>query len=257
MLAATPGSSARAHPPVLPSVGQAAGVKAAYVRSMFGRVTPRYDRMNRLMTLGLDRRWRRMTARLARPRECLALDVGSGTGDLALELARQGARAVIGVDFCPEMIAVASDKLVPGRGRGRILLSAGDATRLPFAGDTFGCVASAFLLRNVADLEATLAEFHRVLAPGGRLACLELTHPRAAAGFLLRLYLSYWVPLLGAWVTGQADAYSYLSRSLTAFPDAERLARLMALAGLEQVCYRRLGVGAVAVHFGRKPRPGS
>ncbi len=227
--------------------------KATYVRAMFGRIVPRYDLVNRLMTLGLDVRWRRVAARAAMPQGRLTLDAGCGTGDLALELERRGGRAVIAIDFCPPMLAAAREKFARSGGRNRISLAAGDVMRLPFADNTFGCAINGFMLRNVSDLEATLAEFCRVLEPGGHLACLELTPPPAAVKHLFGLYFGRMVPRLGGWVSGQPDAYRYLSQSLRNFPDADHLAKLMVDAGFSNVRYQRLGFGAIAVHVGQKP----
>jgi demethylmenaquinone methyltransferase/2-methoxy-6-polyprenyl-1,4-benzoquinol methylase len=232
----------------------AAASKAAYVRSMFARIVPRYDLVNRLMTLGQDVRWRRIAAGLVKPQGRLALDVGSGTADLALELVENGARAVIGVDFCSPMMTAARDKLARRAGGRRISLAAADAMCLPFGDNSFGCVVNGFVLRNVDDLAATIVELYRVLEPGGRLACLELTHAPARVNPLFGFYFSRMMPRLGAMVTGQGDAYRYLSRSLDGFPDADGLARLMTQAGFTEVNYVRLGLGAVAIHLGEKPR---
>ena len=122
----------------------------------------------------------------------------------------------------------------------------------PFADNTFGCVVNGFVLRNVADLKATLAELYRVLEPGGHLACLELTHAPPAIETLFGFYFNRIVPRLGALVSGQGDAYRYLSRSLDGFPDADGLAALMVQAGFTNVSYVRLGLGAVAIHLGQK-----
>ncbi|MGD0073412.1 MAG: ubiquinone/menaquinone biosynthesis methyltransferase [Candidatus Binataceae bacterium] len=231
-----------------------AGVsKAAYVRSMFGRIVPRYDLINRLMTMGQDVRWRRVAAGLAKPDGRLALDVGSGTADLALELERHGARAVIAVDFCGPMMDAARGKLARQGRESRVFLAAGDAMCLPFADNTFGCLVNGFVLRNVADLEATMAEFYRVLEPGGQLACLELTHAPAPIEALFGLYFNHMMPRLGALVSGQGDAYRYLSRSLDGYPDADALAAMMVRAGFTAVKYVRLGLGSVAIHLGQKP----
>ncbi|HTY55264.1 MAG TPA: ubiquinone/menaquinone biosynthesis methyltransferase [Candidatus Binataceae bacterium] len=232
----------------------AAASKAAYVRSMFGRIVPRYDLVNRLMTLGQDVRWRRLAAQLVKPRGALALDVGSGTADLALELAKLGARSVIGIDFCAPMMAAAQGKLARRRGGRRVSLAAADAMALPFADRSFGCVVNGFVLRNVADLKATLIELCRVLEPGGRLACLELTHAPAQIETLFGFYFNRMVPRLGALLTGQGDAYQYFSRSLDGFPDADGLAALIAHAGFVNVSYIRLGFGTIAIHLGEKPR---
>jgi len=227
--------------------------RATHVQQMFGHIVQRYDLMNLLMTMGRDRAWRRRAVSLAVPSGALALDVATGTGDLAIELTRQGAKRVVGVDFCWAMVAAADKKTrreVPGE---TIRLVAGDAMRLPFADGSFDCLVNGFLLRNVADLAATLREMARVLRPGGRLVCLEITHPKKRwfAAFF-GLYFYRLVPLLGWLISSNPDAYYYLPHSLTHFPDADRLAVTIAQAGFAHVTYRRLGLGTVALHSGIK-----
>ena len=231
--------------------------KATRVRAMFGRIVPRYDLMNRIMTGGLDRRWRRRTAAAVRPAGARALDLATGTGDLALALVDAGARLVVGADFTLGMLAaaqlkVAPDPQPPDRPSGRVVLCAGDALRLPFADDAFDCAVNGVLLRNVADLPRALAELHRVLAPGGRLGCLEITHPPTALRPFFRLYFDGLVPIMGRLIAGDAAAYRYLPDSLRPFPTADRLARMLAAVGFADVRYQRLGLGTVALHTGVK-----
>jgi len=220
---------------------------------MFGRITPRYDLMNRLMTGGRDQAWRRRAARLAGVAPgAVVLDVATGTGDLARAfLAETGARAVVGVDFVEPMLGRARAK-VAGR---PVRLVAGDALALPFPDGAFGCVASAFLLRNLADLEAGLAEMRRVTAGGGSVVALEITQP-ALAGWrqLFRLYFHHVVPALGALVSGDRAAYTYLPQSVARFVTPAELARLMARVGLADVRVARVGLGTVTIHVGRVPR---
>jgi demethylmenaquinone methyltransferase / 2-methoxy-6-polyprenyl-1,4-benzoquinol methylase len=230
----------------------AGAAKAAYVRSMFARIVPRYDLINRLMTMGLDRRWRRLTAELVAPKGALALDLATGTGDLALELKRQGSRFVAGADFCPEMLVAAVEKVGRSSG-GAISFLAGDAQELPFADDTFDCLVNGFLLRNVSDLGRALREFRRVLKPGGRLACLDLTHPPRFLRPLFWPWFRLVVPLMGAMIGGDRDAYTYLPDSLRTYPDAERLRDMMLAAGLSNATFRHLAMGAVAIHTAVKP----
>jgi demethylmenaquinone methyltransferase / 2-methoxy-6-polyprenyl-1,4-benzoquinol methylase len=234
--------------------GPDAGIaKAAYVRSMFARIVPRYDLINRLMTMGLDRRWRRLTAQAVAPWGALALDLATGTGDLALELKRQGSRFVVGADFCPEMLLAAVEKLGRNSNAGAISFIAGDAENLPFGDDTFDCLVNGFLLRNLSDLDCALREFHRVLKPGGRLACLDLTHPPLPLRPLFWPWFRLTVPLLGAMIGGDRDAYTYLPDSLRTYPDAERLRDKMLAAGFSNATFCRLGMGAVAIHTAIRP----
>jgi demethylmenaquinone methyltransferase/2-methoxy-6-polyprenyl-1,4-benzoquinol methylase len=226
--------------------------KARRIRDMFATIVPRYDLVNTLMTLGLDRRWRRATVAMAEPSGAVALDIATGTGELAFELERQGARSVVGVDFCHEMVERAARKRDSSRIRGRVVLATGDAMALPFADATFDCIVNGFMLRNVADLGATFAELCRVLKPGGRLVCLDLTRPRGPLRRFFDLYIATFVPLLGVVVGRKYAAYRYLFQSLTIHPDADTLAHLMREAGFAEADYRLTGFGTVAIHRGRK-----
>ncbi len=226
---------------------------ATQVRRMFSRIVPRYDLLNRLISLGMDGRWRRAAAAAAQPAECLALDVGAGTGALALALRRQGAAHVVGADFSPEMLATAGTKAVAA-GDGGISWALADALALPFRDDSFDCVTNAFLLRNLADLRAGLAEMARVLKPSGRLVCLDATQPPPGLfGSLYRLYFNHLLPPLAGAISGDRAAYRYLPNSLHGFPNATKLAAILADIGLSDVRYRLLAGGTVALHTGRKP----
>jgi demethylmenaquinone methyltransferase/2-methoxy-6-polyprenyl-1,4-benzoquinol methylase len=240
--------------------------KAVYVREMFGRIARRYDLMNRLMTLGRDRAWRRYTvlqlglgSSNSNPQSPRILDVATGTGDLALEALHQHPGAcVAGLDFVPEMLALAQQKadmagqtLEDGFGSHRLALSAGDALRLPFTGAVFDGVVTGFALRNVTDIPAAFAEMARVTRAGGRVACLEIAKPRTF--FVRQLFALYFyrlVPLLGGWITGQRSAYTYLPHSLTAFLTPDEIADVMRQTGWHSVSYKRLMLGTVAVHVG-------
>jgi len=222
------------------------------VRAMFGRIVERYDMMNRLMTLGRDRAWRRTTVEAVAPRtDGRALDLGCGTGDLALELTRAGAGTTIGVDPVSGMLEAARRKLYPEDAR--VAWVEGDALALPFADGSFDCVVSAFVMRNVADLPRALAEQHRVLQPGGRIGILELTPLTfPVVGQLFRLYFHGIVPLLGRLVAGDGAAYSYLPASVDRFPAADRLAAMLDRAGFKVVRYRRFMLGTVALHVAQR-----
>lgn len=223
------------------------------VRRMFGRIVRRYDLLNGLMSLGMDTRWRRLAATAARPAGGLALDLGAGTGDLTLELASRGAAQVVGADFSPEMLAVARTKAASGASA-NVSWTLADALRLPFPEETFDCVTNAFLLRNLANLREGLSEMARVLKPGGRLVCLDMTQPPPGPfGALYRLYFNRVMPPLAGMLSGDRHAYSYLPNSLHGFPDAPTLSGLITDAGLVQVQAQRLAGGTVALHTALKP----
>ena len=227
--------------------------KASRVQAMFARIAPRYDLMNALMTGGRDQAWRRAAARAAAPpRGALALDLATGTGDLAYALlAEAGVRSVVGVDFVEGMLRLGRAK-AQAAGERRMRFLAGDALALPFADASFGCVASAFLLRNLADLHAGLAEMRRVTAPGGSVVALEITQPTLPGWRqAFRLYFHHVVPAVGALIAGNREAYTYLPQSVERFVTPDELARLMEDVGLRDVRVRRVGLGTVTIHVGR------
>jgi len=215
---------------------------------MFGSIVPRYDKVNSLMTLGLDRRWRRRTVSMAQPRDMVALDIATGTGELAFELLRQGAQIVAGADFCTDMLQAAKLKAARSGMDSCIRLVAADAMRLPFADASFDCVVNGFMLRNVEDLQATFVELCRVLRNRGRLVCLDLTPPQGAMQRFFRLYIAAFVPMLGVLVARNYGAYRYLFDSLSIHPDANQVAAMMRAAGFVEVGYELAGFGTVAIH---------
>jgi len=232
--------------------------KATFVRAMFARIAPRYDLMNRLMTLGRDRAWRRVAAELAAlPPGGLAIDVATGTADLAIALAGQTPTGyTVGVDFSLPMMALGRRKIershLEAAGLAdRIGFVGGDALALPFPDDTFDCAVSGFALRNVTSVPQTLAEMRRVVAPGGRIVVLELTKPTLPIfRRVFRLAFHRLVPLIGGWITGEPEAYRYLPESVDRFLSPEELKALMEKAGLREVQYRLLALGIAAVHVG-------
>ncbi|MBM3943344.1 MAG: ubiquinone/menaquinone biosynthesis methyltransferase [SAR202 cluster bacterium] len=232
--------------------------KQQYVAEMFARISPRYDLMNSLMTGGQHHRWKRLTARLAsQGLTGPALDVATGTGDLALCLARRpGIQPVVGADLLPPMLALARRKARQKGMDGRVYWAAGDALALPFPNNTFACATAGFSLRNMPEpdgIAGALREMVRVVRPGGRVAILELTP--MTGGIIsrsFRLYFHHLVPLMGQLVAGERAAYTYLPRSVDRFLEAEALARLFRELGLREVGYRRLGCGTMAIHWGVK-----
>jgi demethylmenaquinone methyltransferase/2-methoxy-6-polyprenyl-1,4-benzoquinol methylase len=210
------------------------------VRRMFDRIAPVYDAMNRLMTAGLDRRWRRLTvAQIVRPGDRV-LDACCGTGDLALEARRQGG-TVTGLDFSEQMLERARRKAP------ELAWVRGDVLALPFADGSFDSAAVGFGLRNVDDLDAGLRELRRVLPVGGRLGILEITTPRGPLAPFYRVWFDRVIPLLGRVLPGGA-AYTYLPASVRRFPGPDDLARRLAAAGFEDVRFRLFAGGIVALH---------
>ena len=227
--------------------------KRRYVMGMFGRIARHYDVMNTLMTFGQDERWRRVVVRAAGPvRNCPTLDVGTGTGKLARDLARRGAGAV-GVDLTLPMMAQGRAELAGDPAGPQVHFVCGDALTLPFPDGTFACVTTGFTMRNVVDIRSAFAEMCRVTRPGGRVVCLEVATPRNPIFRLGNLvYTRRIVPLLGRLVAGDADAYTYLPNSMGRFPAPPRLAALMEAAGWRHVRYKTLLFGSVAIHMGYK-----
>jgi demethylmenaquinone methyltransferase/2-methoxy-6-polyprenyl-1,4-benzoquinol methylase len=213
---------------------------AESVRAMFDRIAPVYDAMNRTMTAGLDRRWRRITAQsVVRPGD-VVLDACCGTGDLAIADAAAGGR-VTGLDFSERMLERARRK-APGLG-----WVSGDMLALPFADASFDAATVGFGVRNVDDLARGLAELRRILRAGGRLGILEITRPRGALAPFYRLWFDGVVPLVGKLLPG-GSAYTYLPASVRRFPGPEELAELIAAAGFADVRYRTFAGGIVALH---------
>jgi demethylmenaquinone methyltransferase/2-methoxy-6-polyprenyl-1,4-benzoquinol methylase len=216
------------------------------VQRMFDRIAPVYDAMNRLMTAGLDRRWRRITVEQAVHPGDRVLDVCCGTGDLAIAARGHGAAEVVGLDFSEQMLDRARRKAP------EIDWVQGDALALPFGNESFDAATVGFGVRNVDDLEAAIRELRRVLRPGGRVAILEITTPVGAFAQFYGFWFDRVIPLLGKVVPGGA-AYTYLPASVRRFPRPEALADLLAANGFEAVRFRRFAGSIVALHVGNTP----
>lgn len=218
------------------------------VRAMFGRIAPRYDLLNRLLSAGIDRRWRRRCVeRAGDVRGRIVVDACCGTGDLASAFAGAGAR-VLGVDFTPEMLAVARSAR-PLRGGG---YAQGDAQRLPLPARAADVASIAFGLRNVADRRACLRELARVVRPGGLVLVLEFGLPQGRlSGAFYRFYFTRVLPAIGGLVSGDREAYRYLPETVLAWPKAEALRDELAAAGLSEAGFAPLTGGVAYLHWGR------
>jgi demethylmenaquinone methyltransferase / 2-methoxy-6-polyprenyl-1,4-benzoquinol methylase len=231
--------------PVVSGIARASGtLPPDGVRAMFDRIAPVYDAMNRVITMGLDGRWRRLAAAsVVRPGDRV-LDAACGTGDLALAALESGGR-VTGLDFSERMLERARRK------SDAIEWVRGDVLALPFGDAAFDSATIGFGVRNVADLDSGLRELARVVRPGGRLAVLEITRPKG----LLRPFFGVWfdllVPLIGRAVPGGV-AFSYLPASVRRFPGPDDLADALRRAGFAEVSYRLLAGGIVSLHVGRR-----
>lgn len=228
---------------------------ARAVRAMFSGIAGRYDLLNHVLSMNIDRRWRRLArqklqAILDDP-DALVLDVACGTGDLSIELETHAKARVIGTDFCRPMLAVAAKKNAAESLS--IPYVEGDAMKLGFADDTFDAVTIAFGLRNLSNFKDGLAELHRILKPSGKLAVLEFSSP-IVPGFrhLFNFYFTQVLPRIGGGVSGSRGAYEYLPDSVSKFPDQKQLVEMMRETGFEGVEYKNLTGGIAAIHTGEK-----
>ena len=223
------------------------------VKEMFAGIAGRYDLLNHVLSLNIDKRWRRIVATELREilddPDAVVLDVACGTGDLSLELNRNSKAQIIGTDFCRPMLDVARKKTLATNSR--IPYLEADAMKLSFADDSFDAVTIAFGLRNLANVADGLKELHRILKPGGRLAVLEFSAPIVPGfGKLFNFYFSHILPRIGGAVSGSRGAYEYLPDSVAKFPDQKKLAALMETTGFDAVKYQNLTGGIAAIHVG-------
>lgn len=223
--------------------------------AMFDRIAARYDLLNRVISLGLDRRWRRALIEAVRPPAGRLLDLATGTGDVLLAALEQlPGVELVGTDPSAQMLDQARRKLSRRDPGGRVRVELGMAEALPFADASFDAITMAFGIRNVADRPRALAEIARVARPGARVGILELGEPRTGPlARLARLHIHTVVPAIGAWLASDAE-YRYLARSIAAFPAPEVFANSLREAGLVEVEVRPLSFGAVHLYTGIKPR---
>lgn len=241
----------------MPELPDASG-KGTYVRNMFDGIAGRYDLLNAVLSLGLDRRWRSEAVRLGlQNRPVDVLDVATGTGDVAFELRRQSAGLnITGLDFSEGMLEKA--RLKDGRLGAGVEFVAGDAQQLPFPDGSFDLVTIAYGLRNLTDPAAGLSEFSRVLRPGGRLIVLEFPPPPSGLwGRLVRLYFARVLPVVGGLVSGSRSAYTYLPTSVVGFMAPRTLTGLVLDAGFASCRHRLQSMGLSAVFVADRATAGA
>lgn len=239
--------------------GQLLDKREGRIRQMFGRIAPRYDFLNHLLSLNIDRWWRWRTTRLVPPEGTAPiLDVCTGTGDLALayDRAAGGRVQIMASDFCHEMLLPARAKTTRRRAADRIHYVEADTQRLPFPDEAFQITSVAFGLRNVTDTDRGLAEMVRVTRRGGRIAILEFSRSRNwLLGRLYRLYFSHILPWIGQAISrSKDDAYRYLPASVQEFPDGEALAERLRRHGLTEVRWHPLTFGVATLYVGTRPK---
>lgn len=231
------------------------GDKESYVRDMFAEIAPRYDRLNAILSFNQHKAWRRLAVRLARVQpgnRCL--DVCTGTGDFAVDLARVVGTdgRVVGADFCEPMIRSGLDKTASASG-GAITMMVANAEALPYPNNSFDAVTVGFGVRNVAHLDRAVGEMARVVRPGGRVAILEFNRPQARwYRPFIDLYLFHILPRIGG-LLSRREAYTYLPESMKHFVSREKLAEIMRASGLRVEEIRDLNFGTVCIHLGVKP----
>ena len=229
--------------------------KGEKIQQMFGTIAPRYDFLNRMLSFGIDRRWRKKAVRLLKYREgARILDVATGTGDVALEIARTTPPSVkiTGADFCREMVDLGQLKAAQSPYAGRIDFKVAPCEDLPFPNETFDSITIAFGIRNVVDRKLGLAEMWRVLRPGGRMIILEFSTPRSL--LFRQIYYFYFrrvLPVIGGLVS-KYNAYRYLPDSVLEFPSHEEFAAMIEEAGFRSVHIKELTFGIASIYVGDK-----
>jgi demethylmenaquinone methyltransferase / 2-methoxy-6-polyprenyl-1,4-benzoquinol methylase len=230
--------------------------KSEQVRDMFSKIAPRYDFLNKLLSLGIDRRWRKSASRRIKSRQGgRILDIATGTGDMAMEAARatEGSVKIIGVDFCAAMVEIGRTKLTTSDLSSRIALGVASCEALPFHNDTFDSATIAFGIRNVVDRNLGLREILRTLLPGGRIVILEFSNPKSRLfKTVYHFYFRRLLPAIGG-IFSDSRAYRYLPDSVLEFPDQGTFKMLMVEAGFEKVSHTDYTFGIVTCYVGEKP----
>ena len=228
--------------------------KKEKVQEMFNGIAPKYDLLNHLLSMGIDKSWRRKAMReLEGGRRGTVLDIACGTGDFSIEALRHGVKRVVGADISENMLAVAREKAREKGLEDRLEFRYGDSENLDFEDGTFDAVTVAFGVRNFEHLERGLAEMCRVLRPGGKVVVLEFSTPeRFPMKQLYRFYFKQILPRVGGFVSGDRKAYEYLPASVFAFPQGDRFLQIMRSCGYRNVAQRRLTFGIASLYTGEK-----
>ena len=221
---------------------------------MFDDISSRYDFLNHFLSFGIDRMWRKKLVRLLgknSPQEIL--DVATGTGDLALAIAKTGPKKIVGIDISGQMLEVGRQKIIKAGKSDMIIFHLADAEKIPFGDDSFDAISVAFGVRNFEDLEKGIREMHRVLRPGGWMFILEFSHP---VSFPMKqmyyLYSRFFIPVMGRMISGNSNAYSYLPESVAAFPSGKKFVAVVEKAGLKNVSSLPLTMGIASIYYGQK-----
>ncbi len=227
------------------------------VEKMFDTISPTYDRTNRILSLGLDQYWRRQVAKfLPKKKPLYLLDCATGTGDqlIALMEPTQTIGQAIGIDLATEMLRLGRQKIKEKPYKDKILLQEASVTALPFSPNTFDCATISFGIRNVDNVPLALTEMYRVLKPGGRIVVLEFSLPRSDILRTFHLfYLRKCLPYIGGWLSNNRDAYTYLNKTIEAFPSGQNFCGLLNNAGFISACAHPLTLGIVTLYVGDKP----
>ena len=237
----------------MPPIGTVEG-KKPQIEKMFDSIAPRYDLLNRVLSAGIDQKWRKKVIRLILEKSPQrVLDVATGTADLAIMAAHSGVPQTVGVDISEEMLAVGKRKVVAKGLSEKVALQTGDAEKLPFEDAQFDACMVSFGVRNFEDLDEGLREIHRIIRPGGRLVVLEFSRPAAfPIKQLYGFYNAYILPNIGKLLSGDTAAYTYLPESIVAFPEGEAFLDHMREAGFKTVRDQRLTFGIASIYVGER-----
>lgn len=228
--------------------------KKEIVRAMFNDISPKYDFLNHFLSFGIDRLWRKKLVKLLRqskPSEIL--DVATGTGDLAMAVAKINPRKIIGIDISEQMLDVGRAKLIKANPGNLISFQQADAEQIPFPDNSFDAITVAFGVRNFENLELGISEMRRVLRPGGWIYILEFSHPQVfPMKQLFYLYSRFFIPSMGRLISGNNRAYRYLPESVAAFPSGKKFVEIIEKQGLFKVSFIPLTMGIASIYFGQK-----